>query len=212
MALSPELRSGLLVTLALATAMTAGRAAVPVALQQGIDRGIRGPGGPDLGVVVWVVVLTAVVLVLTTYCGYLMYRRVFTISETALAGVRARVFRHLHDLSMLHQQTERRGALVSRVTGDVDQITSFIQIGGVVLLISIGQALATTVVMAAYSWRLTLVVLVVFAPALFIIKAFQKRLASAIHNVRERAASMFGAISESVVGAEVIRAYDVAAR
>ena len=63
-----------------------------------------------------------------------MMRRLFTVSETALADVRTRTFRHIHDLSMLHQQSERRGALVSRVTSDVDQITQFLQWGGVILL------------------------------------------------------------------------------
>ena len=61
----------------------------------------------------------------------------------ALAAVRVRVFRHVHDLSMLHVQAERRGALVSRATADVDQITSFLQWNGVVLLTCIGQTLVT---------------------------------------------------------------------
>ena len=67
-----------------------------------------------------------------------MMRRLFTVSETALAGVRTRTFRHIHDLSMLHQQSERRGSLVSRVTSDVDQITQFLQWGGVILLSHLG--------------------------------------------------------------------------
>ena len=52
LALSPELRPGLAGTLALALVAMAGRVAVPIAVQQGIDRGIRAPGGPDLRVVV----------------------------------------------------------------------------------------------------------------------------------------------------------------
>ena len=73
--------------------------------------------------------------------------------------MRIRAFRHMHDLSMLHQQSERRGSLVSRVTSDVDQITQFLQWGGVILLVSLGQLVVTTVVMLVYSWQLTLVVL-----------------------------------------------------
>ena len=91
-----------------------------------------------------IVAITAGVLVVTTVCGYLMMRRLFTVSETALASVRTRTFRHVHDLSMLHQQSERRGSLVSRVTSDVDQITQFLQWGGVILLISVGQIVVTS--------------------------------------------------------------------
>ncbi|WP_431919393.1 ABC transporter ATP-binding protein [Micromonospora wenchangensis] len=212
LALSPELRTGLAGTLALALVYMVGRVAVPVAVQRGIDQGIAVPDGPDLGVIVTVVTATAAVLVLTTVCGYLMMRRLFTVSETALANVRTRAFRHVHDLSMLHQQSERRGSLVSRVTSDVDQITQFLQWGGVILVVNLGQLAVTTAVMLAYSWQLTLVVLVAFAPAVMIIRLLQRRLAGAYGVVRQRTGTLLGTIAESVVGAPVIRAYGVSGR
>ncbi|WP_405090500.1 ABC transporter ATP-binding protein/permease [Micromonospora sp. NBC_01392] len=210
LALSPELKTGLAATLALALVYMIGRVAVPVAVQRGIDHGIVG--GLDLGVISLTVAVTVAVLVVTTACGYLMMRRLFTVSETALAGVRTRAFRHVHDLSMLHQQSERRGSLVSRVTSDVDQITQFLQWGGVILLVNLGQLLVTTAVMLAYSWQLTLVVLVAFAPAVLIIRQLQRRLAGAYGLVRQRTGTLLGAIGESVVGAPVIRAYGIAGR
>ncbi|MDG4827034.1 ABC transporter ATP-binding protein [Asanoa sp. WMMD1127] len=212
LSLSPELRTGLAGTLFFAIVSMVGRAAVPVAIQQGLDRGIAGPGGLDVGFVGTVVAITAGVLAITTLCGYLMMRRLFTVSETALANVRVRTFRHIHDLSMLHQQSERRGSLVSRVTSDIDQITQFLQWGGVILIISAGQVLVTASVMAYYSWQLTLVVLIAFAPAVFVIRAFQKRLAGAYGTVRKRMGALLAAVSESVVGAPVIRAYGVSER
>jgi ATP-binding cassette, subfamily B, bacterial len=211
-ALSPELRPGLIGTLALALVSMAGRVAVPIAIQQGIDRGIRAPGGPDLGIVALIVGLTLAVLVVSTACGYAMTRRLFTVSETALGALRSRTFRHIHDLSMLHQQSERRGSLVSRVTGDVDQITQFLQTGGVMLLLTSGQLVVTTIVMFFYSWQLTLVVFAAFLPAVIVIRLFQKRLAGVYRIVRERTGVMLGAVAESVVGATVIRAYGVAGR
>jgi len=212
LALSPELRTGLAGTLLLALVAMAGRAAVPVAVQQGIDRGLRAPGGPDMTVVGAVVAVTVAVLVVTTFSGYLMMRRLFTVSETALANVRTRAFRHVHDLSVLHQQAERRGSLVSRVTSDVDQITQFLQWGGVILLISVGQVVVTSVVMAVYSWQLTLAVFAAFVPAVVVIRAFQHRLAEAYRTVRQRTGTLLAVIAESVVGAAVIRSYGVAGR
>ncbi|MEV0806708.1 ABC transporter ATP-binding protein [Micromonospora sp. NPDC050200] len=210
LALSPELRTGLAGTLALALVYMVGRVAVPVAVQRGIDGGIVG--GLDLGVVWTVVAVAAAVLVVTTTCGYLMMRRLFTVSETALANVRTRAFRHVHDLSMLHQQSERRGSLVSRVTSDVDQITQFLQWGGVILIVNLGQLVVTTAVMLAYSWQLTLVVLAAFAPAVLVIRLLQRRLGAAYGVVRQRMGTLLGTIAESVVGAPVIRAYGIAGR
>jgi ABC-type multidrug transport system fused ATPase/permease subunit len=212
LALSPELRGGLGGTLLLALVAMGGRVAVPVAIQQGIDHGLRAPGGPDLGVAVNVVLITVAVLAVTTACSYLMMRRLYTVSETALARLRTLTFRHIHDLSMLHQQSERRGSLVSRVTSDVDQITQFIQWGGVILLVSGGQVVVTTVVMAIYSWQLTLVVWLSFLPMLIAIRFFQRRLAAAAAASRRKVGDMLASVSESVVGAEVIRAYAVQGR
>jgi ABC-type multidrug transport system fused ATPase/permease subunit len=210
--MSPELRTGLAGTLALALVATGGRVVVPVAIQQGIDRGLRAPGGPDVGAVAVVAAITLAVLTVTLTCAYLMNVRLFTVSETALAGVRVRTFRHIHDLSMLHQQSERRGSLVSRVTGDVDQISQFLQWGGIILLVSFGQLTVTTVVMATYSWQLTLVVYLAFAPMIIGIRFFQRKLAAAYATVRRHVGALLAAIGESVVGAEVIRAYGVAGR
>jgi ATP-binding cassette, subfamily B, bacterial len=210
--LSPELHTGLAVTLAFAVVATAGRVVVPVAIQQGIDRGLRAPGGPDLSVIGAIVAVTVAVLALTMLSAYVMNVRLFTVSERALAGVRTRTFRHIHDLSMLHQQSERRGALVSRVTSDVDQISQFLQWGGVILLISVGQLTVTTVVMTVYSWQLTLVVYLAFAPFYLTTRYLQRRLNALYLDVRRHVGSMLAAIAESVVGAAVIRAYGVQQR
>jgi ABC-type multidrug transport system fused ATPase/permease subunit len=209
LSLSSHLRNGLAGTVALAIFATAGRVAVPVAIQQGIDHGLRAAGGPDLGAIGTIVAVTAAVLVLTMLCAYWMNVRLYTVSESALAEIRTRTFRHIHDLSMLHQQSERRGSLVSRVTGDVDQISQFLQWGGVILLVSVGQLTITTVVMAVYSWPLTLVVYAVFLPVVFTIRHFQKRLTVAYGTVRKHVGTMLAAVAESVVGAAVIRAYGV---
>jgi ABC-type multidrug transport system fused ATPase/permease subunit len=210
--LSPELRPGLAGTVALALVQMSGRMAVPIAVQQGIDHGIRGSRGADLGYVVRVVSIALVALLLSTVAGYLMTRRLFTVSENALAALRSRTFRHIHDLSMLHQQSERRGSMVSRVTSDIDQISQFLQFGGVQMLLASGQLLVSTLVMFIYSWQLALVVLIAFGPSVAVIKLFQKRLAAAYRAVRERTGVLLGAIAESVVGATVIRAYGVSGR
>ncbi|GAA4218900.1 ABC transporter ATP-binding protein [Actinocatenispora rupis] len=211
-ALSPELRAGLPGTLALALASTLGKVAVPVAVQQGLDRGVRAAGGPDLGVIGLVAALAAVLLAVTVASAYLMNYRLYRSTETALAALRTRTFRHVHDLSVLHQQEERRGALVSRVTSDIDQISRFLQYSGVGLVVNAGQVLVATVVMLVYSWQLTILVYLVFLPLALLMPRFQRWQQSAYRRVRASVAVLYGAIAESVVGAPVIRAYGAAER
>jgi putative ABC transport system ATP-binding protein len=208
----PEFRRGLPLTFALALLATAGRVVVPVAVQQTIDRGLLGPGGPDIGLVQQLVLLAAVVVVLTAVAVYRMNVRLFRTTETALAGLRVRAFRHVHDLSVLHQQGQRRGSLVSRVTSDVDQLSQFMQWGGVLGVVSLGQLAVATVVMAFYSWQLTLLVLACFVPLAIAVRLFARRLAAVYGVVRERVGDVLAAVSESVVGASTVRAYGVRGR
>jgi len=207
--LSPELREGLGLTLALAVVATAGKVAVPVAVQQTIDGGVVGVDDPRLGVVTVAVALTALALVATSFAGYAMTYRLARASETALSAVRVRAFRRIHDLSILHQAAEHRGALVARVTSDIDQISRFIQWGGVILIVRGGQALLALAAMALYSWQLTLVVLLIVGPMVPLIAWFQGVLSRAFDTVRERHAAMMTAVSESVVGAATVRAYGI---
>jgi ATP-binding cassette, subfamily B, bacterial len=185
---------------------------VPIAVQQTIDRGLLAPGGPDIGLVQRLVLVCAVVVVLTAVAINRMNIRLFRTTETALAGLRVRAFRHVHDLSVLHQQGQRRGSLVSRVTGDVDQLSQFMQWGGVLGVVSLGQLIVATAVMAFYSWQLTLLVLACFVPLAIAVRFFARRLAAAYGVVRERVGEVLAAVSESVVGASTVRAYGVRQR
>ena len=139
LALSPEFATGLPVTLLLALAATVGRVLVPIAVQQTVDKGLLAEGGPDAGRVHVAVVLTAVATLLTAVAAYVLNVRLFRTTEAGLATLRVRAFRHVHDLSVLTQNAERRGSLVSRVTSDVDTISTFMQWGGLLMVVSLGQ-------------------------------------------------------------------------
>jgi putative ABC transport system ATP-binding protein len=205
--LSPEFRVGLPVTLLLALVATGGRVVVPIAVQQTIDKGLRAEGGPDVAFIRTAVLASAVVVLVTALAAYLMNVRLYKTTESGLATLRIKAFRHVHDLSMLTQSGERRGSLVSRVTGDVDQISQFMQWGGLMIIVSVGQLVVASVLMAVYSWPLALLVWASFLPLAFALRYFQRLLSGAYTTVRERVGDMLAAVSESVVGASVIRAY-----
>ena len=138
-----------------------------------------------------------------------MTGRLFTTSERGLATLRIKAFRHVHDLPLLTQNTERRGALVSRVTSDVDQVSQFLVFGGLFFIISAGQVLIATIVMVVYSWQLAIVVWVAFAPLFLSLRYFQRKLSAAYGVVRRQMGAMLAAVSEPVVGAAVVRSYAV---
>jgi ATP-binding cassette subfamily B protein len=211
-AVSPELKEGIRGTLVLAAVASFGQVIVPIVVQQTLDHGLGAEGGPDLSFTVLMGLLAAVAIAITSFSSYLMTKRLFTTSERGLATLRIKAFRHVHDLPVLTQNTERRGALVSRVTSDVDQVSQFLVFGGLLFVISIGQVLIATIVMVIYSWQLALVVWVAFAPLFLSIRWFQRKLSAAYGVVRRQMGAMLAAISEPVVGAGVVRSYAIEGR
>jgi ABC-type multidrug transport system fused ATPase/permease subunit len=209
---SPELKEGIWGTLLLAVLASVGQVVVPIAVQQTLDRGVNGPGGPDVSFTVWTGLAAALAIAVTSWASYAMTSRLFTTSERGLATLRIKAFRHVHDLPLLTQNTERRGALVARVTSDVDQVSQFLVFGGLLFVVSVGQVLVATVVMVVYSWQLALVVWVCFAPLFLSLRFFQRKLSEAYGTVRRQVGLMLSAISEPVVGAAVVRSYAVEAR
>ncbi|WP_114854265.1 ABC transporter ATP-binding protein [Brachybacterium sp. YJGR34] len=209
LALTPELLRGLWITLLLAVVATAGKVVVPIAVQSILDRGIIAPESPDVAFVAGAAGLAALVLLVTAGCNVLMNRRLFRLAETSLATLRTRAFRHIHDLSLLTQGTEQRGALVSRVTSDVDTVSQFMSFGGIMLVVMSLQVVLATGVMVAYSWPLALVVWICYLPILIIMGFLQKRIRARYQVVRTNVGRMLGTVSESLVGAATVRAYDI---
>ena len=210
--LSPEFTRGIGVTMLLAFIATVGRIVIPIAVQQAVDHGFDARGGVDTGEVRIMAGLAALAVLVTTLAAYAMNRRLYRASESGLASLRIKAFRHVHELSVLHQQAEQRGALVSRVTSDVDTITNFIQEGGLTLFVSVAQMFLATAVMASYSWQLTLLVWFCFLPLFAAMRFLQRRTGARYNAVRQSIGRMLSAFSESLVGAPVVRAYGIEER
>lgn len=208
LSLSPELRRGLAGTIGIALVATAGRVIVPIAIQQIIDGGLDD-GAIDIGFVVQMTLIALAAVLITAGATGWMHLRLARVAETALSGLRIRAFRHIHDLSMLHQASEQRGVLVSRVTSDVDQISRFMQWAGLMIIINGGQAILALIVMLVLSVPLGLIVVALVPFIVLMIRWFQSRLEVAYLIVRERVGHMLALLAETVVGAPVIRAYGI---
>lgn len=212
LALTPAIRKGLGFTILLAVLSTVGGSVVPVLIQRTVDAGLGEGDATSIGDIAGFLAIATVLIALTSVIGYWMRVRLFIASETGLAQMRVNAFRHVHDLSMLTQNSERRGVLVSRVTSDIDQVSQFLQFTGIQIVVSAGQIVMATIVMSYYSWQLTLVVLICFLPLIISLRWFAKRLSAAYDTVRRTVGEMIAVIAEPVVGASVVRAYAIERR
>src|SRR5207249_3066384 len=110
-------------------------------------------------------------------------------------------------LSIAAQTAAKRGAFVSRVTADVDTIGQFLEWGGMSWITSTALMFGTAVAMFVYSWQLALVVLLAVSPLFLVLRMLQKGMLRAYDRVRTRVGETLSAVSESLMGAAVVRAY-----
>ncbi len=202
----PELIEGIGLTLALAFVAGAGRMITPVLIQQVIDHNLTR-GQVRLAGVLPLALIGAGLVVLCALAARATQRRLARGAERGLAGLRIRAFRHIHALSIAHHHEERRGTLVSRVTSDVETLSDFLRWGGLGFVVNGALMLVALTTMAIYDWRLTLVALAVMLPVVPVLRYMQRKLVAAWDAVRARVGELLSALSESIMGAAVIRAY-----
>ncbi|MGZ8662534.1 MAG: ABC transporter ATP-binding protein [Actinomycetota bacterium] len=202
---SPELRTGLAFTAVVSLGATLSGLVGAVLVQQIFDHGFTGGFRPAF---VFGICGASLALVVVSYlAGRVAGRRLVRTSERALAALRARTFVHIHELSLAEQSRERRGVFVARVTADIDTLSKFTEWGGVAWIVAIAQILGSLALMLTYSWQLTIPVVLMVVPLLAIVLRMQKALSAAFDLVRTRVGQMLSEVSESVMGAGVVRAY-----
>ena len=204
---APTLRQGLRLSLFFALVSTAIRVTIPVAVQQLIDHEIIGSEQVDMSSVSQrAAVLTSIIIV-----GIVAQRatliRLATRAAHGLSDLRIKTFSHLHQLSVLHVEAERRGTLVSRVTSDVTAIQEFMDWGGMEFVVEGSQVLLAVIVMSVYEWRLAVLVLAATVIYAVLLVFFQRILQRAHDDVRERVAISMSRLGEAIAGVAVVRAY-----
>ena len=206
MRVAPALSHGLGLTFGFAFLGTGARLVIPILIQQSIDHGLQ-PNQVRVSFIAMLGVIGACCVVISSVSLRVATKRLGTRAEEGLFSLRIKLFDHIHRLSLADHNEEKRGALVSRVTSDIETLTMFFSWGGLSLLLDGSQMIAVASVMLAYDWRLALVAFAVSAPLVLVLRLVQAKLVSA-HNIsRERNAQLLGVFSEMVSGAETLRAY-----
>ena len=207
MRVAPALSNGIGLTFLFAFIGTGARLVIPILIQLSIDHGLQ-PGNVRVSYIGLLGLIGSVWALISSASLGIATKRLGTRAEEGLFTLRIKLFDHIHRLSLADHNDEKRGALVSRVTSDIETLTMFFSWGGLSLLLDGSQMIAVASVMLAYDWRLALVALSVSAPLILVLRLVQSRLVYA-HNIsRERNAQLLGVFSEMVSGAETLRAYN----
>ncbi|WP_406055706.1 ABC transporter ATP-binding protein/permease [Streptomyces sp. NBC_01077] len=152
--------------------------------------------------------LAALALVLAQYAvQWAAVRVTGRTGERLLYGLRIRVFAHLHRLGLDHFENEASGRTLTRMTTDVDSLSSFLQTGLLSVLVSVLTLLGVLVALGAADAGMLLVVLAVLPPIALATVVFRRASARSYTDARERLAVVNGALQESAAGMHTVQAF-----
>lgn len=193
--------------IALSAFAASGRVIVPVAVQFVLDESVLGPGVAT--VIVLVAVAGATGILVAGLASWAMHRIVVAQSETVFADLRAQVFDHALKLRPEEQDRLTPGAIVSRITSDVDAATQYIGSGGIMLVQNLVQMVLAATVMAIYSWPLALAVILFTLPFVWGMQRVRSAVRKRFAAVRSAVSDVHESVAEVVRGVEVIHAFGV---
>lgn len=151
-------------------------------------------GGIALVAVDWVIV--AVMTVLTARTG-----------ERVLFGLRVRSYAHLQRLGLDYYERELSGRIMTRMTTDVDALSTFIQTGMSTAVVSVLTVAGIAIALLVTDVTLALVALAVIPPLVVATLVF-RRVSSAAYTVsRERISLVNAEFQENIAGLRSAQAY-----
>jgi len=176
----------------------------PLLARAAIDNGIDEGSLRTITLVVVAFLLAAVAVF-----GLSAAQTYFTgwVGERGLADLRIELFEHLQRLSLGYYERNRTGAIVSRITNDVEALDLLVT-DGVSSLVQNTLVLGGTVIfMFLLDWRLALATLVIL-PLMGLATAwFRSRSNHAYRRVRERLGLVTATLAEDISGMRVVQSF-----
>lgn len=154
-----------------------------------------------------VMAIVAVAYVLRAVCYYVMTYWGHTFGIRVETDMRADLFRHLQQLDFDFYDRNRTGSLMSRLTGDLFEITELAHHGPEDLLISTLTIVGALIMMFTIEWRLALVVFILLPIFIGIIMKQRTNLSTTSKNVKVRLASINSDIESSLSGTKTSKAF-----
>ncbi|MFH8405095.1 ABC transporter ATP-binding protein [Streptomyces sp. NPDC018019] len=177
---------------------------LPVLIRQGIDDGVRRAQLAG----VWTAAGLALFVVLAQWVAQVGSNRMTgRTGERVLYSLRVKIFAQLQRLGLDYYERELTGKIMTRMTTDVDALSSFLQTGLVTAVVSVLTFFGILVALLVIDVQLALVVFATLPPLIIGTYFFRKQSVKAYELARERISAVNGDLQESVAGLRIVQAF-----
>ncbi|MFJ3336784.1 ABC transporter ATP-binding protein [Streptomyces sp. NPDC086766] len=177
---------------------------LPIMIRHGIDQGVSRLA---LGAV-WSASLLALLAVLVQWAAQIGETRMTgRTGERVLYALRLKIFAQLQRLGLDYYERELTGRIMTRMTTDVDALSTFLQTGLVTAFVSLVTFFGIMVALLVIDVQLALVVFVTLPPLIVATFFFRRASVKAYQLARERVSVVNADLQESVAGLRIVQAF-----
>ena len=194
----------LLISLALVAVDAGMGLLLPVMIRNGIDDGVTQLA---LGAV-WTASLFALLAVSVQWAAQIGETRMTgRTGERVLYSLRLKIFAQLQRLGLDYYERELTGRIMTRMTTDVDALSTFLQTGLVTAFVSVVTFFGIMVALLVLDVGLALVVFATLPPLIVATFFFRRASVKAYELARERVSVVNADLQESVSGLRIVQAF-----
>ena len=170
----------------------------------GVDRTI---GGDRIAILVAATVAILVLGLLRGVAAY--YQNVMTsvVGQRVVLTIRQRLFAHMQRLSLSYHTRNPSGELLSRLTGDINQLRQSVVASMVAFFSNAVIVIGFLVIMFLMEWRLALMVVLVVPVLLGILTVYSGRIRKATRRNRRQEGALAARLHESLAGIHVVQMF-----
>nr|WP_206321992.1 ABC transporter ATP-binding protein [Streptomyces sp. HNM0575] len=178
--------------------------ALPVLIRDGIDDGVEKGA---LGAVWTASALALAVVVFQWAAQFGAMRLTGRTGERVLYALRVKIFAQLQRLGLDYYERHLAGAVMTRMTTDVDALSTFLQTGLVTAVVSVFTFLGILVALFVLDVQLALVVFATLPVLIVGTVYFRRHSVRAYELARERVSVVNADLQESVAGLRMVQAF-----
>ncbi|MCQ4044582.1 ABC transporter ATP-binding protein [Streptantibioticus rubrisoli] len=197
-------RIPLLASLALVAVDALAGLLLPILIRHGIDQGVERLA---LGAV-WAASGLALLVVLAQWAAQIgEVKLTGRTGERVLYSLRLKIFAHLQRLGLDYYERELTGRVMTRMTTDVDALSTFLQTGLVTAVVSLLTFFGILVALLALDVQLALVVFATLPPLIAATIVFRRKSVKAYGLARDKVAAVNADLQEHVAGLRIVQAF-----
>ncbi|MFD9353321.1 ABC transporter ATP-binding protein [Streptomyces sp. NPDC060031] len=177
---------------------------LPVLIRHGIDKGVTQAA---LGAV-WVAAGLALVVVVAQWAAQFAETRMTgRTGERVLYALRVKIFAQLQRLGLDFYERELTGKIMTRMTTDVDALSSFLQTGLVTAVVSVFTFFGILIALLVLDVELALIVFATLPVLVLGTFVFRRKSVAAYELARDRVSLVNADLQESVSGLRIVQAF-----